>query len=172
MTNKERSILDILPMPLEQFLAFGNSISEALQDLHRNDFIHGDIRPDNIIWEPGKLKVTLIDQTLASTGISLFNTTRLLYVSPEQTGRMNNLVDQRTDLYSLGVVFYGLLTGTLPFVSEEPLEIIHSHIAKKKKGQVAAPMQTGDSQTNFSYGDAIAGEKPRRSLPVYIWFTF
>ena len=55
----------------------------------------------------------------------------LAYLSPEQTGRMNRVVDYRTDFYSLGVTFYELLTGGLPFRSDDPLELIHSHIAKR-----------------------------------------
>jgi serine/threonine protein kinase len=56
---------------------------------------------------------------------------RLAYLSPEQTGRMNRVVDYRTDLYSLGVTLYELLTGGPPFRSDDPLELIHSHIAQR-----------------------------------------
>jgi predicted ATPase/signal transduction histidine kinase/CheY-like chemotaxis protein len=131
MEDKNKNILDASPMPLEQFLSFGILISEALHDVHRKDFIHGDIRPDNIIWVPDSLKVTLADSTAAGAEVPLFNTARLPYISPEQTGRMNRLIDQRTDLYSLGVVFYELLTGEPLFIAEDSLEIIHNHIAKK-----------------------------------------
>jgi serine/threonine protein kinase len=55
----------------------------------------------------------------------------LHYISPEQTGRMNRTVDYRTDLYSLGITFYEMLTGTVPFESHDSLEVIHSHIARK-----------------------------------------
>jgi len=53
------------------------------------------------------------------------------YISPEQTGRTNRPVDHRTDLYSLGVVFFEALTGALPFQSRDPLELVHSHIARE-----------------------------------------
>ena len=51
-------------------------------------------------------------------------------MSPEQTGRINRPVDYRSDLYSLGVTFYQMLTGSVPFMTDDPLEIIHAHIAK------------------------------------------
>ncbi|MEO0989301.1 MAG: hypothetical protein AAFY20_27795, partial [Cyanobacteria bacterium J06639_14] len=52
------------------------------------------------------------------------------YIAPEQTGRMNRGIDYRADFYSLGVTLYELLTGVLPFQGDDPLELIHSHIAK------------------------------------------
>ena len=54
----------------------------------------------------------------------------LTYISPEQTGRMNRIVDYRADFYSFGVTLYEILTNTLPFKSKDPMELIHSHIAK------------------------------------------
>src|ERR1700741_689208 len=53
----------------------------------------------------------------------------LAYMAPEQTGRMNRLIDSRSDLYSLGVTFYEMLTGSLPFPVTDPLELVHCHIA-------------------------------------------
>ena len=60
----------------------------------------------------------------------------LIYISPEQTGRMNRTIDYRTDLYSLGITFYEMLTGDVPFRSKDPMELIHAHIARKP-----APLQ-------------------------------
>src|SRR6185437_11599812 len=54
----------------------------------------------------------------------------IAYLSPEQTGRMNRDIDYRTDFYSLGVTFYQMLTGRVPFDSDDPLEVIHGHIAR------------------------------------------
>src|SRR5262249_749286 len=55
----------------------------------------------------------------------------LAYMAPEQTGRMNRSVDSRSDLYSLGVTLYEMLTGTLPFTASDPMEWIHCHIARQ-----------------------------------------
>ncbi len=55
----------------------------------------------------------------------------LAYISPEQTGRMNRAIDYRTDFYSLGITFYEILTGQLPFVSDDAMELVHWHLAKQ-----------------------------------------
>jgi serine/threonine protein kinase len=61
----------------------------------------------------------------------------LAYISPEQTGRMNRALDYRTDFYSLGITFYQLLTGKLPFLPspneafDDAIELVHAHIAKQ-----------------------------------------
>ena len=54
----------------------------------------------------------------------------LAYMSPEQTGRMNRSIDRRTDLYALGITLYELATGVLPFRSQDPLDLVHQHIAR------------------------------------------
>jgi serine/threonine protein kinase len=55
----------------------------------------------------------------------------LAYMAPEQTGRMNRSVDSRSDLYALGVTFYEMLTGQLPFTAADPMEWVHCHVARK-----------------------------------------
>ncbi|NOR39842.1 MAG: AAA family ATPase, partial [Gammaproteobacteria bacterium] len=118
------------PLPLPQFLSFGVALCDALSELHKKDQIHTDIRPQNIHWDSENSKVELA-HALEGGNPSLLIDIRLPYMSPEQTGRMNRRVDYHTDLYSLGVVFYELLTGEPPFLSEDFLEMIHNHIAKK-----------------------------------------
>ena len=126
-------------LALEDFLKLAIAITENLGQLHASHIIHKDINPSNIVFNPVSGQVKLIDLGI-STVLSRENQTfispntlegTLAYISPEQTGRMNRAIDYRTDFYSLGVTFYELLTGQLPFQSDEAIELVHSHIAKQ-----------------------------------------
>ena len=116
-----------------------------IQYLHSNNIIHCDIKTDNILINCDTMKVQLIDFGASSrlNSESVFvdvgenKEFTLAYVSPEQTGRMNRLVDYRTDFYSLGITFYELLCGVLPFQFSDPAEIVHAHIAR----QPVAPIE-------------------------------
>ncbi|MDX2242420.1 MAG: AAA family ATPase, partial [Leptolyngbyaceae cyanobacterium bins.302] len=99
--------------------------------------IHKDINPANILIHPQTKLVKLIDFSLASRSTADQGTENLnglegtlAYLAPEQTGRMNQAIDHRTDLYSLGATFYAMLTGQCPFQTQDPLELVHCHIAK------------------------------------------
>ncbi|WP_442944774.1 ATP-binding sensor histidine kinase [Nostoc sp.] len=115
------------------------AICNILDILYRERIIHKDIKPANILINPETKQVKLIDFSIASLlpreTQTLINPNilegTLAYISPEQTGRMNRGIDYRTDFYSLGVTFYELLTGELPFTSNDPMELVHSHIAKQ-----------------------------------------
>ncbi|MBW4427045.1 MAG: AAA family ATPase [Nostoc desertorum CM1-VF14] len=126
------------PMPLSTFLGVAIAICDILGRIHAANIIHKDINPGNIVLNLDTGVVKIIDFGIATQ----FNRTNptfksphvlegtLAYLSPEQTGRMNRLLDYRTDLYSLGVTFYELLTGYLPFPTADILELVHCHIAK------------------------------------------
>ncbi|MEH2408603.1 MAG: serine/threonine-protein kinase PknK [Nostoc sp.] len=123
---------------LQEFLQIAIALCNTLDILYRERIIHKDIKPANILINPETKEVKLIDFSIASllpreTQI-LINPNilegTLAYISPEQTGRMNRGIDYRTDFYSVGVTFYELLTGELPFQSNEPMELVHCHIAK------------------------------------------
>ncbi|MCU0541801.1 MAG: AAA family ATPase [Oscillatoriaceae cyanobacterium Prado104] len=124
---------------LEDFLQISIQLCSTLDALHHNGIIHKDIKPQNIIINPATGEIKLIDFSISSllpketqeikNPNSLEGT--LAYMSPEQTGRMNRGIDYRTDFYSLGVTFYELLTGELPFQSTDPMELIHCHIARQ-----------------------------------------
>ncbi|MBN3922610.1 trifunctional serine/threonine-protein kinase/ATP-binding protein/sensor histidine kinase [Nostoc sp. NMS4] len=124
---------------LEEFLEIAIALCNTLDILYRERIIHKDIKPANILINPETKQVKLIDFSIASL---LPRETQILvnpnvlegtlsYISPEQTGRMNRGIDYRTDFYSLGVAFYEFLTGELPFQSNDPMELVHSHIAKQ-----------------------------------------
>lgn len=121
------------------FLKLALAVTEILAKLHRQQVIHKDINPSNIVFNPTSGEVKLIDFGIASELAyehPTFQNTQGLegtwaYLSPEQTGRMNRVVDYRTDFYSLGVTFYELLTGQLPFQSQDMLELVHCHIAQQ-----------------------------------------
>jgi serine/threonine protein kinase len=125
-------------LELRQFLQIAIQLSKTLDQLHQNNIIHKDIKPHNILIAPQTGEVKIIDFSISSC-LSRENLTvsnpnllegTLAYMSPEQTGRMNRSIDYRTDFYSLGVTFYEMLTGQLPFQTTDPLELTHCHIAK------------------------------------------
>ncbi|OYD91788.1 histidine kinase [Nostoc sp. 'Peltigera membranacea cyanobiont' 213] len=122
----------------QEFLEIAIALCNTLDILYRDCIIHKDIKPANILINPETKQVKLIDFSIASllpretqTLISpnMLQGT-LSYISPEQTGRMNRGIDYRTDFYSLGITFYELLTGELPFQSNDVMELVHCHIAK------------------------------------------
>ncbi|MBE9562757.1 MAG: AAA family ATPase, partial [Proteobacteria bacterium] len=109
-----------------------------LGNVHTANIIHKDINPSNIIINPKTKELKIIDFGIASRlpreNPTLKNPEHLegtlSYLSPEQTGRINRSIDYRTDLYSLGVTFYEILTGKLPFITTDAMELVHCHIAK------------------------------------------
>lgn len=120
------------------FLTVAIQLADILQGLSQNRVIHKDIKPANILIHPDTQHVKLIDfsissllpkETLQVQNPNVLEGT-LAYISPEQTGRMNRGIDYRTDFYALGVTFYELLAGELPFPSDDPMELVHCHIAK------------------------------------------
>jgi len=122
----------------EDFLRIALSLVDILAELHRQNIIHKDINPSNILWNPNTHQIKLIDFGI-STQLPRENTTlsnvnslegTLAYMAPEQTGRMNRAMDYRTDFYSLGATFYQMLTQQLPFETDEAMEMVHCHLAK------------------------------------------
>ena len=124
-------------LDLDEFINIGIQIAQILEQLYDRRIIHKDIKPQNLLIHPVTKAVKLIDFSIASLlpkekqrhPQALEGT--LAYMSPEQTGRMNRGIDYRTDFYSLGVTFYELLTGQLPFQTSEPMELVHCHLARQ-----------------------------------------
>ncbi|MEW6667378.1 MAG: AAA family ATPase [Thermodesulfobacteriota bacterium] len=127
---------------LKNFFTIACRLAGALEKVHAAGIIHGGIKPSNILVTPGTLDIRLIDfiSALDVREVShfiydhCFVRGTLAYTSPEQTGRISHRIVFSSDLYSLGIVFYEMLTGQLPYYSDDPLELIHSHLAKEASG--------------------------------------
>ncbi|NEJ82979.1 protein kinase, partial [Rhizobium leguminosarum] len=120
-----------------KFRKIAIQIVEGLQAIHSANIIHNDLKLNNILIQPTTKAITIIDFNSASTLRQARHPTMpmmvgtLAYTSPEQTGRVNRSVDYRTDFYSLGITFYQLLCGQLPFTAQDALGLIHQHLAKQ-----------------------------------------
>src|SRR6201993_428236 len=127
------------PMELGRFLRVAISLSHALGRLHKRGLIHKDIKPANILvdlasgaaWLTGLGIPSRLPRERQSPEPPEIIAGTLAYMAPEQTGRMNGSIDSRSDLYSLGVTFYEMLTGALPFKASDPMEWVHCHIARQ-----------------------------------------
>ena len=127
------------PMESGRFLRLAIGIVAALGKAHQHGLVHKDVKPAHIV-------VNCADGLARLTGFGIASRLprerqapeppeviagTLAYMAPEQTGRMNRSIDSRSDLYALGVTFYQMLTGRLPFTASEPMEWVHCHIARK-----------------------------------------
>ena len=127
------------PMEIGVFLRLAIGVAAALGKAHQVGLVHKDQKPGNILVNcadgaarltgfgiatrlPRERQTLAPPETIAGT---------LAYMAPEQTGRMNRSIDSRSDLYSLGVVFYQMLTGALPFTASDPMGWVHCHVARK-----------------------------------------
>ena len=126
---------------LEEFLSIAIKITKSLAAIHTANIIHKDINPANIVYNRETRKLKIIDfgisSRLSQENQTIYNINQLegtlAYIAPEQTGRMNRGIDYRSDFYSLGVTFYEVLTHKLPFVTTDPMELVHCHIAQHPK---------------------------------------
>lgn len=124
--------------PIADFLTLALPLTRIIEKIHNVGFLFLQLQPKNIVWDEKTGRIGLID----FSGAQKFNPAakrqkpqailsgNLSYIAPEQTGRMANAVDFRTDFYALGVIFYEILTGSLPFPTHDAMQLIHAHIAK------------------------------------------
>jgi PAS domain S-box-containing protein len=127
------------PMALRPFLRLAIGLAAALRRVHERGLVHKDIKPAHVLVNVASGEVWLTGFGIASrlprerqapeAPEAISGT--LAYMAPEQTGRMNRSIDSRSDLYSLGVTLYEMLTGSLPFTASDPMEWVHAHIAKQ-----------------------------------------
>src|ERR1700751_3849828 len=121
------------------FLRVAIGLSRAVGQLHQSGIIHKDIKPGNVLvnsvtgqcWLRGFGFASRFPRERLAAEAPEFIAGTLAYMAPEQTGRMNRSIDSRSDLYSLGVTFYEMLTGSLPFTASDPMEWVHCHIARQ-----------------------------------------
>ena len=132
------NILKSFEAGIDEKLSLAIQMTNSLIQLHKENIIHKDVNPSNYIWNNRTKQVKIIDFGISAelireasqcVNLNILEGT-LDYISPEQTGRINRPIDYRTDLYSLGITFYELFTGQLPFHGDDELELIYSHIAK------------------------------------------
>ena len=127
------------PMEVTQFLHIALPLVAAIRQMHERGLIHKDIKPANVLVDRTHERAWLTGFGIASRLPREHRAPEppeviagtLAYMAPEQTGRMNRSVDSRSDLYALGVTFYEMLTGTLPFTASDPMEWVHCHIARQ-----------------------------------------
>ncbi|CAN5901914.1 hypothetical protein BH11PSE8_BH11PSE8_47480 [soil metagenome] len=132
------TLLRDAPLPIGRFFEIALPMVDALDAIHSRGIVHHDLRPRNVVVaaDTGRVEIVGLGGALRLsrarhlTGPLEAQEASLAYLSPEQTGRMNRGVDQRTDFYSLGAIFYEMLTGRPPFVTRDPLELVHSHLAR------------------------------------------
>ena len=127
------------PMDVTQFLRIAIPLAAAIGQVHVRGLIHKDIKPANIlvdsasggVWLTGFGIASRLPRERQAPAPPQVIAGTLAYMAPEQTGRMNRSIDARSDLYSLGITFYEMLTGTLPFAASDPMEWVHCHIARQ-----------------------------------------
>lgn len=133
-----KNYLSSKKLTLKEQLSIAVQIAQAIHEIHQTGVIHKDINPNNILFDEETNSIQIIDFGISSRLDYKTEQQRnpeklqgtLLYIAPEQTGRMNRLVDKRSDLYSFGVILYELFTGQLPFIANDQMELVHQHIAQ------------------------------------------
>ena len=171
----------VAPMDVGSFLRLAASIASAVDKVHQRSLVHKDIKPANILVNGAGGEVRLTGFGIASRlsrerqspepPEAIAGT--LAYMAPEQAGRMNRSIDSRSDLYALGVTFYQMLTGALPFTAADPMERVHCHVARRpasdrvqRRHGRAAPPLAGDAGRQSVHSAALRRDRRCRRCAV------
>jgi len=135
------TVLGFAPLPVDMFFPLALQLVDAVGAIHRHDIVHRDIHAGAILADLDSGRICVSDFGLASPLPRDHQPVvspqvlegELAYMSPEQTGRMNRAIDYRTDFYSLGVTFYRMLAGRLPFAAADAMGLVHCHIAQQPR---------------------------------------
>src|SRR6476661_8676383 len=127
------------PLDVDTVLTIGASMGEAVAALHKERLVHCNLNPTTVWLNEAGDSVLISDfgcarQLSEEQGEGIAPCDELIdlkYMSPEQTGRLQTIIDQRTDIYSLGIILFRLLTGKVPFDGADPREIIDGHVARQ-----------------------------------------
>lgn len=138
------SIFEKKILPLQDFYTLAIKLVNILDQLHEHDIVHKDLVPRNILIDPESGDLRIIDFSNSSelsrehqeSTLAKNIEGSLPYMAPEQTGRMNRDIDYRTDYYTLGITFFQMLTGKLPFQANDALEWVHCHISRQPSSPI------------------------------------
>jgi histidine kinase len=146
------------PMPVHELLQLSVELCGIMMAVHGNGLVHGLLHPASILIERRLMRVKATNFFLTQLpGFPTVLPTAMRsdpgvvpYISPEQSGRIERVVDQRSDLYSAGALLYHALTGWAPFRSTDPMEVIYAHLARE-----AVPPHQVDTQIPETLSDIV-----------------
>src|SRR5690242_12532377 len=166
-------LLEQGPLAPERAIAVALDVVEPLAAVHRTGLVHRDVKPDNIMIRPDG-RAQLIDFGLAtreSTDDAEVTVGTLMYAPPEQSGVLRRSVDNRSDLYALGVVLFECLAGQAPFVSVDVGELLRMHAVAPppnlldivpdippRLAEIVATLLAKDPDDRYQRGEALAAD--------------